>query len=94
MVCPALCLPRECLLAVWVDRDRPASMARESPGTALLRMAQTSVPTTLTYQHATSVRDRQIADALNARVEQYRKDRGSDDDEPDDGEAGALAPVG
>lgn len=72
-------------------------MAAEAGATTrelMQRMGQSTVRAALIYQHATSVRDRQIADALNARVEQYRKDRGTDDDEPDDGEAGALAPVG
>ena len=59
------------------------------------RMGQSTVRAAMIYQHATSARDRQIADELNARVERYRKPRRTrGDDEPDDGAAGVSIPVG
>jgi hypothetical protein len=52
----------------------------------------------LIYQHATSDRDRNIADRMSALLEVGKdatKDAtSSSDDEDDDGAAGALAPVG
>ncbi|MDQ0376640.1 hypothetical protein [Amycolatopsis thermophila] len=37
------------------------------------RMGQSTARAALIYQHATSARDRQIADELNAPVERYRQ---------------------
>ncbi len=50
-------------------------MAAEAGATTrelMQRMGQSTVRAAMIYQHATSVRDRQIADELNARVEQLR----------------------
>lgn len=73
-------------------------MAAEAGATTrelMQRMGQSTVRAALIYQHATSARDRQIADELNARVERYRKvQEGPEDEEPDDGSADMLAPVG
>lgn len=47
--------------------------------------------------HATSDGDRQIGEALSALVEDQRKadeEKDGDDDDPDEGAAGALAPTG
>lgn len=51
------------------------------------RMGQITVRAALVCQHATSVRDQQIAD----RVELLRGGAADGDDEPDDGAAGVLA---
>ncbi|GHF62381.1 integrase [Amycolatopsis bartoniae] len=70
-------------------------MAAEAGATTrelMQRMGQSTVRAALIYQHATSVRDRQIAEELNARVEQYRKAQERPDDE--EGPFGVLAPVG
>jgi integrase len=75
-------------------------MAAEAGATTrelMQRMGQSTVRAALIYQHATSARDRQIAEELNARVERYRAGRSrstSDDDELDDGDQGALVPIG
>lgn len=54
-------------------------MAAESGATTrelMQRMGQSTVRAALIYQHATSARDRQIADELSARVELYRQQAG------------------
>ncbi|ROS39379.1 tyrosine-type recombinase/integrase [Amycolatopsis thermoflava] len=51
-------------------------MAAEAGATTrelMQRMGQSTARAALIYQHATSARDRQIADELNARVERYRQ---------------------
>ncbi|KAA9160881.1 site-specific integrase [Amycolatopsis acidicola] len=71
-------------------------MAAEAGATTrelMQRMGQSTVRAAMIYQHATSARDRQIADELNARVELLRGAERNDDDEPDDGAAGVLASV-
>ncbi|MTD56877.1 tyrosine-type recombinase/integrase [Amycolatopsis pithecellobii] len=72
-------------------------MAAEAGATTrelMQRMGQSSVRAALIYQHATSVRDQQIADELNARVERHRQGASEEDDGPEEGTAGVLAPVG
>jgi integrase len=66
-------------------------MAAESGATTrelMQRMGQSTVRAALIYQHATSVRDQQIADELNIRV---RAHRNLLDDDPEEGSAGVLA---
>jgi integrase len=72
-------------------------MAAEAGATTrelMQRMGQSTVRAALIYQHATSVRDQQIANELHTRVELHRKGGRSDDGNPDEGAAGALAPAG
>ncbi|NKQ56073.1 tyrosine-type recombinase/integrase [Amycolatopsis sp. K13G38] len=72
-------------------------MAAEAGATTrelMQRMGQSTVRAAMIYQHATSARDRQIAEELNARVQQYRTAGQKPDDGPDDGATGAPAPVG
>lgn len=64
------------------------------------RMGHGSMRAALVYQHATTDRDRNIADALGALIDAGRKDdesddeaQGQDDEDGDDGSAGALVPV-
>jgi hypothetical protein len=61
------------------------------------RMGHGSMRAALIYQHATTDRDRRIADAMNALVDALAEDTESSndgpDDEDDDGAAGALVPV-
>ncbi|UIJ61672.1 site-specific integrase [Amycolatopsis acidiphila] len=69
-------------------------MAAEAGATTrelMQRMGQSTVRAALIYQHATSARDRQIADELNARVERYRSSKRGD---PDDGSAASMVPIG
>jgi integrase len=56
----------------------------------MARMGHDSVEAAMIYQHATSEADRAVADKLNDRL---TRERGSEDDGPDDGAAGVLAPV-
>jgi integrase len=67
------------------------------------RMGHASMRAALIYQHATSERDREIAAEVSRRAiaarqkaEQEAKDKakGQGGDDPDDGQAGALVPVG
>lgn len=57
------------------------------------RMGHGSMRAALIYQHATTERDQQIADALGALVEQSRAAGEDRDDEDDDPPAGVLVPV-
>jgi integrase len=60
------------------------------------RMGHGSMRAALIYQHATTERDRAIADALSAHVDAERDDGGDGedpDDDGDDGAAGVLVPV-
>lgn len=61
------------------------------------RMGHASMRAALIYQHATSERDREIAAELSRRAAEARgrvtKHDQDDDEEPDDGPAGALVPV-
>jgi hypothetical protein len=60
------------------------------------RMGHGSMRAALIYQHATTERDRRIAEALGALVDESRaraRPAGQDDDEDDGGAAGALVPV-
>lgn len=68
-------------------------MAAEAGATTrelMQRMGHGTARAALIYQHATSARDRQIAEELNALVERRKGGGSGDDDEPDDGAAGAL----
>lgn len=61
-------------------------MAAEAGATTrelMQRMGQSTVQAAMVYQHATSARDRQIAEELNARVQRYR----TVGQTPDDGRA-------
>lgn len=60
----------------------------------MVRMGHSTSRAALIYQHATGERDRQIAELLNARVEEQRKAAAKDDGEPDEGAAGVLVPAG
>jgi hypothetical protein len=66
-------------------------------------MGHGSMRAAMIYQHATSERDREIADALSRRAAAARKKakkqtrqkpKGQRGEDPDDGAAGALVPVG
>ncbi len=60
------------------------------------RMGHGSMRAALIYQHATTERDRAIADALSAHVDAERSQgeaAGDPDDDGDDGAAGVLVPV-
>ncbi|MFB9906816.1 tyrosine-type recombinase/integrase [Allokutzneria oryzae] len=61
-------------------RDLMARMGHDSPRAAMI------------YQHATSEADQEIARGLSGLVDRERYKKSADDD--DDGEAGALVPVG
>jgi hypothetical protein len=68
-------------------------------------MGHGSMRAALIYQHATSERDREIADELSRRAlaaqkkakkkarKQAKKDKQKGRDEPDDGAAGVLVPA-
>jgi hypothetical protein len=60
------------------------------------RMGHDSMRAALIYQHKTQGADRKIADAMEALisdVETSAEGDGNDDDDPDDGAAGALVPA-
>ncbi len=60
------------------------------------RMGHGSMRAALIYQHATTERDRQIADAMGAQVDGRTNDSEDDDqadDDDEDGAAGVLVPV-
>ncbi|GAA1018668.1 putative prophage phiRv2 integrase [Acrocarpospora pleiomorpha] len=67
-----------------------ASQSGASLADLKARMGHDSDRAALIYQHATKEADQKIADALSARVEADRKDQ----DDDDDGLAGALVPTG
>jgi integrase len=56
------------------------------------RMGHGSMRAALIYQHATSERDREIADRLSALIEGHQHQASTDED--DDGTAGVLVPAG
>ncbi|MPZ94997.1 MAG: integrase [Propionibacteriales bacterium] len=56
----------------------------------MARMGHDSVEAAMIYQHATSEADRAVADKLNDRL---LRERGDEDDDPDDGAAGVRVPV-
>jgi len=58
------------------------------------RMGHASMRAALIYQHATSERDREIADALGARIERERGGSGAGGPDGDYGSAGVQANVG
>jgi hypothetical protein len=57
-------------------------------------MGHASPRAAMIYQHATSERDRLIADALNVGIIAARSKGTTRDDDRDDGTAGGLVPVG
>lgn len=74
------------------------TLAAQTPGTTLrdlmARMGHDSVRAAIIYQHATRTADQAIADALGASMPDGLGRRQDEDDDPDDGAAGALVPTG
>jgi integrase len=56
----------------------------------MARMGHDSVQAAVIYQHRANGADRRIADAMEALIENI----GTENDDPDDGAAGALVPTG
>jgi integrase len=71
-----------------------AAQTKVSTRDLMARMGHDDMRAALIYQRATQEAADRIADGLTDQVERHRMRPGVDDDDPDDGAAGALVPTG